>query len=362
MSCLNVWRSTGVCFLSFVALGACGEQKQSEAPAIRPVLSVTVESPVTELSQTFTGSVQPRYQASLGFQVFGRMLSRDARVGEAVAKGQQLATIDPRLARFALVSAQSDLASAQAQLINAQGEDDRKQKLIKTGVASQAQVDAAKAARQTAEARVTQARASLEKVRMQLEYATLKSDVDGVVVSWQAQVGQVLSAGQNVVTIARPDVRDAVFDIPDAMTDKFRPGVKFTITLQMDESIFAAAEVRDVAPKSDAATRTRRVWLTLQNPPDAFRLGATVRITLVDRQEPHIDLPETAILDKDGRSLVWLIGSNYKARSQPVTIASRQRGMAEITGGLRSGDRVIIAGVHSLSEGQPIKASDQSSR
>lgn len=335
-------------------LAGCGRKQVEPPPPVRPVLNLVVEPTAAQPLRAFTGTVQPRYEAQLGFQMTGRMISRDVDVGDRVTKGQQLATLDPTVPRLALASAQADLANAQAQLTNAEATNKRQQELIKTGSVSQAQVDASVAANQAAQAKVTQARAALTKSQDQLSYTALKSDYDGVVASWNAEVGQIVSAGQTVVMVARPEIRDAVFDIPDDLMDRFHQGSTFTVTLLADASLSAQGEVREIAPQSDPETRTRRVRLTLLDPSDAFRLGTTVRIVLSGKEEPRIEVPQSAILERDGKSSVWLVGPGSTAVARPVVLGPRTGALVSVASGLQPGDRVITAGVHSLSEGQPI--------
>ena len=176
-----------------------------------------------------------------------------------------------------------------------------------------------------------------------------------MITNWSVEIGQVVTVGQTVVTIARPEVRDGVFDVPDDLLAKVQPGAKFTVSLQVDPAVTVTGEVREIAPQSDAATKTRRIRLTLSDVPDAFRLGTTVTITLTKEQAPTFTLPFSAILEKDGKTSVWLVTDGKTASSRPVVLEPRQGDVVIVKDGLGKGDRVITAGVHSLSEGQPIK-------
>ena len=167
---------------------------------------------------------------------------------------------------------------------------------------------------------MTQAEAALTKAQEQLDYMTLRSDFDGVITTWSAEVGQLVSSGQSVVTVARPDERDAVFDVPDDLIAKVKPGGSFTVSLQADLDVATDGVVREIAPESDAATRTRRIKMTLPKAPDVFRLGTTVTITLKSATAPIITLPTGAILEKDGKTSVWLASQDGKA--VPKTLSS----------------------------------------
>lgn len=338
-------------------LGGCGREEEAPPPPVRPALTLLVKPSGEVADRRFTGTVQPRYEAKLGFQAPGRMTSREVNVGDRVTVGQTLATLDATVLRLAVVSAKADLANAQAALVNAAATNDRQQELIKTGSVSQAQVDAAVASRDTAQARVNQARASLQKADEQFAYATLASGYDGVVESWSAEVGQVVTAGQAVVTIARPDVRDAVFDVSDDRLDRFPPGREVTVALLADPAVTARATVREIAPQSDAMTRTRRVRLTLVDAPAAFRLGTTVTTALVESVagQSGIVLPAAALVDRDGGTGVWVVGADDRLQARAVTLAGPRRDTVTVLSGLRPGDRVLVAGAHSVTEGMRVK-------
>ena len=176
-----------------------------------------------------------------------------------------------------------------------------------------------------------------------------------MITSWSLEVGQVVTPGQTVVTVAQPGIRDGVFDVPDDLLGKFQPGARFSVSLQSDASVTVAGEVREIAPQSNAATRTRRIRLTLSDVPDAFRLGATVSLALDEPKPPTVLVPATAILDEGGRTRVWLVSAGGTAVPRPVVLGARRNDLVTVTEGLAKGDRVITAGVHSLADGQPIK-------
>jgi RND family efflux transporter MFP subunit len=338
-----------------VFLASCGKDETVPPPPVRPVLSLLITPKAPQGFGPFVGTVEPRYQAALGFRTSGRMVSRDANVGDTVAKGELLASLDPRVAQFALTSARADLANATAQLVNANATQERQRTLLQTQSVSQADVDSAVAARDTAQAKVNQAQASLVKAQEQAGYAALTSDYDGVITNWALEVGQVVSAGQTVVTVARPDIRDAVFDVPDDLIGKVVPDAAFMVSLQADTSVTVTGTVREIAPAADTATRTRRIRLTLVAPPPVFRLGTTVTMTLPGSGDSVIAVPASAVLDQDGQASVWLVTPGLTVARRTVTLGARRDDAVVVTTGLAAGERVVTAGVHSLSDGQPIK-------
>ncbi|TGR73692.1 efflux RND transporter periplasmic adaptor subunit, partial [Mesorhizobium sp. M2D.F.Ca.ET.223.01.1.1] len=116
------------------------------------------------------------------------------------------------------------------------------------------------------------------------------------------------------------------------------------------------AKLREIAPQSEGSTRSRRVRLTLVNPPSAFRLGSTITATRMTKVTPTIELPMSALLEKDGAEKVWIVdpqSSSVSARE--IKVASKNGGSFTVAEGLEPGMRVVTAGVHSLTEGQKVK-------
>jgi multidrug efflux pump subunit AcrA (membrane-fusion protein) len=97
----------------------------------------------------------------------------------------------------------------------------------------------------------------------------------------------VLTAGQKVVTLARPEVREAVIAVPDKLAEQLAHTSDFTITVNLERVSMKAAGVRAIDPIADPNTRTRNVYLTLNDPPEVFRLGATVSVTF-SRPVAHV--------------------------------------------------------------------------
>ncbi len=338
-----------------ILLGAC-DRHDAAAPLVRPVLTTKTTIQTMETFGPFAGTIEPRYQTALGFQLPGRMVARDFTVGDLVKKGTRLTALDTTVLQFQVTSADADVANAQAQLANASATETRQRALMQTGATTQAQLDNAVAARDTAAARLAQAQAALKKAQDQLGYSEIKADFDGVVTAWSAEVGQVVSAGQTVVTLARPDVREAVFDVPDALIGEIPRDAAFHVWLQIDDTVTAVGRVREVAPQADAATRTRRIRLSLDTTPQAFRLGTTVNVSIPKQVAPRIVLPSTALLEQDGGTSVWVIDtSTRKAKRTGVRVLARNSTQITVDASLGAGQPVVVAGVHSLRDGQDVK-------
>ena len=343
-----------------VLLAACSKSEPVPAP-VRPVLSVKVEAMSEENLGRFAGSIQARYESNTGFRVGGRIASRNVDVGTEVQKGTLLATLDPSDQQNQLRSAQGDLARVQAQLINAQANARRQQALFDRGVGAQAQLDIAMTDLKTTQASLDQARAAVNQSKDQLDYTQLRSDHKAVVTAWNAEAGQVVTAGQQVVTLAQPDIKEAVIDLPDTLVDEIPSDVVFLVAGQLDPSINTTATLREIEPQAQSATRTRRARLTLANTPDGFRLGTAISVTLSSAIKPRIELPVTALQEVDGKLRIWVIDTQSKTvNPRDVSVISRNDSSVVLAGGVKNGERVVSAGVNSLKPGQSVKLDEDS--
>jgi RND family efflux transporter MFP subunit len=350
-------RSPGVLLVAALLAGCDGDPPP--APIVRPVLSVVAE-PADHRKLGFAGLIEPRYQTDRAFQVLGRIITRDVDVGDLVKTGQTIATNDPLTYQLAVRSAQSELVTANSQLEKTTAQKGRTQALVKQGVSSQADLDGAQQALDAAAASVQQAQARLAKAKEQLGYTTLTADLDGVVTGVYAQIGQMASPGMRVMTLARTDIREAVVDVPDDIARALKPGAPFRVTLQADPSVGSLGKVREISPEADAATRLRRIKVTLDEPQEAFRLGATITASPeLPMGGPSIELPRTALFERDGAGRVWLVDKDGKTvRSVAVEVAYRDDRTIRLSAGVPPGERVVIAGANSLSEGQAVRTGD----
>ncbi|WP_095192407.1 efflux RND transporter periplasmic adaptor subunit [Pseudomonas sp. Irchel 3A7] len=346
--------------LASVMLVACSKEEPPPEP-VRPVLSIKVQALGEETLGRFAGNIQARYESNVGFRVPGRIASRSVDVGAEVEKGALLASLDPTDQQNQLRSAEGDLASIQAQFINAQATARRQQDLFDRGVGSQAQLDSAQTDLKTTQASLDQARAAVNQAKDQLNYVELRADHKAVVTAWSAEAGQVVTAGQQVVTLAQPDIKEAVIDLPDTLIDQLPKDVVFQVASQLNPEISTTAIVREIEPQAESTTRTRRARLTLSETPPAFRLGTAISVTLSSTVKPRIELPVSVLQEVEGKARIWVVDPQTQTVSpRDVSLISRTDGSVVLAGGVKNGERVVTAGVNSLKPGQKVKVDEDS--
>ena len=337
------------------ALALAGCQQETKAPeAVRPVQSLLLAADHGD-DAVAVGVIEPRYKTNLGFRVLGRLITRPVYVGDLVSEGQTVGTIDSTALELAVRASKGQLAKAEAQFATARATEERQRTLIATDATTRQTLDNAEQARAGAEATVAREQANLTKAVEQLSYSQIKADFAGVVTAVGADVGQVVSPGQSVVTIARPDIREAVVDIGPDFPLPLEVGLPFTVSLQLLPAVQVEGSVREIAPQADPVTRLRRVRIALNNPPEGFRLGATVTAKLDKGQARILRVPASALLAKDGANFVWIVDQPASTVSlQKVDVVADLIG-ARVTGGLSIGARIVTAGIHSLKQGQQVR-------
>jgi RND family efflux transporter MFP subunit len=252
-------------------------------------------------------------------------------------------------------SARADLSKAEALLENAIGTEERKRILIRTDATTKQTLDDAEQVRAGGQASTARARANLVKAVEQLGYAEVKANFAGVVTAVSAEVGQVVSPGQSVVTVARPDVREAVVDIGADFPVPLTVGLPFTVSLQLLPAIQVQGQVREIAPQADSVTRLRRVRIALNDPPESFRLGSTITARLSNEPSSVVRMPASAVLKEGAQTFVWVVDAATNTVSLQKVDLSEDEGGVRVTGGLTVGARIVTAGIHSLKQGQHVR-------
>jgi RND family efflux transporter MFP subunit len=341
-----------------LALAGC--KPENATVEIRPVRTVVVDLKLIVDKRQAVGEVKPRYESDLSFRVDGKLQSRRVDVGAAVKEGDLLATLDVQDYQNKLRSAEADVASAQAALVETQSTEGRLGKLVKQGWTPQANYDTALHNMQAAEAKLAAAKASLALARDQLNYTELKADFDGVITAVGAEAGQNVSAGQMVVKLARTTDKDGVFNVAEtALLDHRNEGAEVIVWPLSNPQLTIEGVLREVAPVADATTRTYTVKVTLKNPPAEIRFGMSIGGRWKGSSARVVTLPLSALFEKNGSPAVWVLDRRSgSATLKPVTVARYEADTVVIASGLASGDMVITAGINTLREGQKVRLAD----
>ena len=341
-------------------LSACAPQTPPQEP-VRAVKLMTVQGATQEATWSFSGEVRARHEATLGFRVPGKLLSRAVELGQRVSAGQLLAQLDAQDYQAAALAAQAQVQAALTQRDVAHADWQRYQGLFAQGFISQAELDRRQAAAQAAQAQWEQARAQYTLQGNQAAYTRLLADAPGVVTAVDAQPGQVLAPGQAVVRVALEGPRDVVFALPQDKWAAMRTGT--AVQVRAGEQVQPAV-VRDVAGSADPITRTFTVKASLGANAASVALGEMVTVLWTPPAKNHgakanapapLRVPLTALHVLSGQTSVWrLDAATMTVQPQPVEVEPALGEQVAVLKGLQAGDEVVVAGVHALTPGQKV--------
>ena len=346
-------------FALIALMAACSKPAPPEEP-IRAVKVMTVGVNTFASGYEFAGEVKAKVESRLGFRVGGKIIKRQAELGQRVEAGQVLAQLDPQDYKLAADAARAQLRAAGTNRDLAAADYKRYKELKEQNFISGAELERRDATFKAAQAQYEQAQSQLAVQGNQANYASLVADVSGIVTAVEAEPGQVVAAGTPVVRIAADGMRDVVFSVPEDKVTSITPGmlVKVRGWAQEAQTASTVAKVREVSASADPATRTYQVKLALdtKTPPP---LGATVYVLpegLGGLQGlPVIKLPTSALRQEGKSSAVWVLEkASMTIKSQVVQIATADGNEAVIANGLQPGMLVVSAGVHVLSAGQKV--------
>jgi RND family efflux transporter MFP subunit len=343
--------------MPLVALLLVGcDKPRTEAKPLRPVRTVTVTPIDISENLSQTGDIQARTETDFGFRIDGKIIDRSVDVGSNVRKGDVIARLDDQPARNRVQAAQASVASAEAELVRAQAQENRQGILLKDGYTTKQLYDVALRDLHTAQAQLDSARAQLDLAKDNLGYAELHADANGVVTEVFAAAGQIVAAGQRVVRIADPTTLEAVFGVAAASFSQVSDDAKIDIALTSDPRVHARGRLRYVSPQADPVTRTYSVRVALIDPPPEMMLGATVSGRVEGIGRNVIELPATAIYEQDGKPAVWVFDAGTGAvKLKPVTVTRYESDKILVSDGLAKGDVVVVAGVHVLRPGEKVR-------
>jgi RND family efflux transporter MFP subunit len=344
-----------------IVLTGCGDKAHKQVPSVRPVRTISAPPPVALSSLIQTGEIRAHEEVTLGFRLDGRILTRQAEVGDRVIAGQVLATQESETSRNQFSSAQADLNSARAAEQVAALSLRRMQLLMPSGAIARSQLDSAQADWQAARAKRQSSEDALKNAQENVSWTKLTAPADGVITQVSASAGQVVSAGQSVITLASGSLRDAVFDVADPQSVPQQADSLFTISLLSAPSVVAQGHFRDVSPQADPQTRTWRLRITLDNPPPAMALGASVQLTLNASGPRLIALPASALTRSGDKPAVFVVDEKtLTLHLRPVDIGRYSTSEIFLSAGVQPGERVVIAGVSKLREGEKVMPGEDS--
>ncbi len=331
---------------------ACDRQAQ---PAIeRPPAPVTVAAAVAQDVPIYidaVGKIAAREVVSIQPQVSGRIVKIHFTDGANLKVGDLLFTIDPRPYQAQLNQAEANLAQAAAALELARVNFARVENLNDPRAVSRQDYDTKKNAVALAEAGVRQNRAAVESARLNLEYCTIRSPINGRAGQRQVDVGNVVSPNNgSLLVIQRLDPIYADFtitekDLSSVQRNMASRTLKAEVRLPDDDGSPRQGTLTFVDNSVQEGTGTVKLRATLANGDRRFWPGrfANIRLILATQQQAVLVPADAPQMSAKG-PFVYVVKQDATAELRPVTPGQRQGDLIVINNGLKAGERVVVQG------------------
>jgi RND family efflux transporter MFP subunit len=330
-----------------------------------------------------SGYVVARRMATVSSKVTGKIEEILVEEGMAVKKDQVLARLDPVNLRTVLTMAERELeasrrnlAEIEVRLAEARRNLERNEALVKQQLVSQTALDASRAEANALAARLAAAEANVKVAESGL--AMRRNDYDdlqvrapfaGVVISKDAQPGEIvspMSAGggftrTGIATIVDMDSREVEVDVNEAYINRVRENQRVEATLDAYPDAPVAAHVINIVPTADRTKATVKVRIGFDTLEPRILPDMGIKVRFLDDQPaqaagagPRIRVPAAAVQRIGEESYVWVV-ADERVEQRAVTVGPESEGSLEVQAGLRDGEELVSPVVEGLADGDKVK-------
>jgi membrane fusion protein (multidrug efflux system) len=337
-------RSSSIAILLAIApvalLAGCGSKKEQRArpPALVEASAIAPATFTDNIEAV--GTAMGNEQVILSAPVTERITALNFADGGFVRKGQIIATL-------AQGQEQAELASAQAQALQARQQLDRIAALKNRGFATGATLEQQVAIADAARANAALASASIDD-------RVIRAPFDGWVSLRNVSVGAIISAGTTIATVSDLSRIKLDFTIPETRLSLLREGMPIRATAAAWPDRPFNGTIATIDPVVDPNSRAARARAILPNPDRALKPGMLMTVSVLSRQRQSLAVPELSVIG-DGEDRFVFVVEERKAKRVKVQTGARQNGVVEITGGLKAGQIVVTEGVVKLTDGAPVR-------
>jgi RND family efflux transporter MFP subunit len=359
---------------------------RNQTPVVEVVTAQKPEAGGRSAILNASGYVTPRRRATIAAKITGRVTGVFFDEGTHVHAGQLLATLDDSDTKRALDSAKADrdasqaaIADFQVQLKFAQIQLRRADQLQKAGIQTQEQLDTAstnadslKAKIDLAKQQVQSSEARIREAQQAVDNCVITAPYDGIVVSKDAQVGEMvspISAGggftrTGIATIVDMNSNEIEVDVNEAYIARVKDRQKVTAILDAYPNWEIPSHVRTVIPTADRQKATVKVRISFDKLDPRILPDMGIKVTFlsdepvkkVDADAPVVValLPTDTVHDESGKKVVFLV-KNDRLERRAVSVGSTEGSQTEILSGIVAGDAVVVRGPANMQEGQAVQ-------
>ena len=343
-------------------LVSCGEKEIKEDLVLRPVKYSEVSYLGGEKSRQFSGTARTQKIVNLSFRSSGIVTKLDMKLGQNVKKGQLLGALDNVSARLSYESSIASKNSAESQMNTAKLNLNRMRTLYEKGSASLSDYEAAKNSHRTAVASFESAKRSVAIQQDQIQFGYLYAPEDGIIASVSAEVDENLSPGQVVGVLNAGTAIEIALGIPESVINSVKKNMNVKVSFTAIEGESFNAVVTEVAPAVNVNTSTYPLTVMVTDKDERIKSGmaANVRFEFANENSSKeiLVVPASAVGEDGNGQFVFLVeGDTTKAtvKKQSITIGNLTPQGFEVKNGLKAGQKIAVAGLQTLLDGQDVK-------
>jgi RND family efflux transporter MFP subunit len=369
--------------LPLAAIAAAAYAFRNQKPVVQVMTATKPEAGGRQSLLNASGYVTPRRRATIAAKITGRVTGVFFDEGTHVRQGQLLATLDDSDVKRALESAQADRESAQAatadylvQLKNAKIQLGRAEQLQKAGVNTQENLDNASTAADSLIAKIALAKqqvvasdARIREAQQAVDNTVIRAPFDGIVVSKDAQVGEMvspISAGggftrTGIATIVDMNSNEIEVDVNESYIARVLPNQPVTATLDAYPDWQIPCKVRTVIPTADRQKATVKVRISFLKLDPKILPDMGVKVAFLSEEQPKTNgpepmtyVPKSAVRSEGGITFVYLVHDG-KVEHRAIKVGTDRGTDVAIMAGLMPGDSLVVNGPATLHDGDKVE-------
>jgi len=353
--------NTVLMLITALLFTACSEQTQSPITNNAEKISAQITTvALQKIDETYStsGTLIADNRIDIASRMTGYIRQLNVDEGDLVKNGQLLLTIDPTEIRAQLAEAKARLSQSKARLREAKADQERYRTLFKQKMIAVTRLRSSELNYQLASEESIAAQATLDRIAVQLDYAKIKSPVNGIVVKRHKQRGDIATPGTPLLTIENPENIVVRSFIKEQHIGHVQVGSLANISIDAINTN-VTAQISSIIPSGDPATHSYQVKLTLKDTTN-IRTGMFARVDFNMGQRSGILIPASAIIRRSDMNGIYIVDADEIAHYRLIRTGKLFGENIEVLSGLRRGDRIIISSTRPIHTG--IKISEPTSK
>jgi len=346
---------------------ACGRKAESKLPSPEVLVAQVAQRDVPVYGE-WVGTTDGFINAQIRAKVQGYLVARPYKEGALVNAGDVLFQLDPRQYQAALDQAKANLAQAQANMVRSQQNVDRYRPLVAKGAVSRKELDDAIQQTRAYAATVDAARAEIENAKLNLDWTTVRSPIDGIAGIAQSQIGDLIAPTTLMTTVSQVDPIKVYFPISEQEylrfaarnptgTEANSPETKVPLELILaNESVYDhPGKVSAINRQVEVQTGSIQIQALFPNPENRLRPGGYAKVRAVtDLRKGAAVIPQRAVQEVQGSYQVVGLSPDDTVAFRPVVVGPKTGSEWVIDDGLKPGERVVAEGAQRLRAGMKV--------